>query len=137
MEPARLEGIPLFADLDDEQRAQVAACMREATVDAGTTLAAQGEFAYELFVIEEGEADVVRGGATIATLHAGDVFGEIGLLMTGTRTASVVATTPMRLIAMFSKDYKRIQGSMPGVAKALRETMRARVAEAPVPRSAG
>ena len=29
MEPARLEGIPLFADLDDEQRAQVAACMRE------------------------------------------------------------------------------------------------------------
>ena len=87
-------------------------------------------------MIEEGEADVVRGGATIATLHAGDVFGEIGLLIRhaeGLRDRHVADAA----IAMFSKDYKRIQGSMPGVTKALRETMHARVAEAPVPRSAG
>jgi CRP-like cAMP-binding protein len=80
---------------------------------------------------------VRRGGEVIATLHAGDVFGEIALLMTGTRTASVVATTPMRLIAMFSRDFKRIERSIPDVASALRETMRARVAEAPVHPSKG
>jgi CRP-like cAMP-binding protein len=135
MDPARLEGIPLFADLDDEQRSQVASCVREKSVEQGTTLAAQGDFAYELFVIDEGEAEVRREGETIATLHAGDVFGEIGILMTGTRTASVVAATPMRLIVMFSRDFKRIERTLPAVAGTLRTTMRARVAQTPIPRS--
>jgi CRP-like cAMP-binding protein len=84
MEPARLDQIPLFADLSAEERAEVAACLREVTVDAGTALATQVENAYELFVIEEGDAEVRKDGELVWTLGAGDVFGEIGLLATGT-----------------------------------------------------
>jgi CRP-like cAMP-binding protein len=51
---------------------------------------------YELFVIESGEAEVRKRGEVIRTLGPGDAFGEIGLLATGTRTASIVATTPMQ-----------------------------------------
>jgi hypothetical protein len=47
MDPARLTQIPLFADLTDDERAEVAACMREVTVDAGTTLATEGDNAYD------------------------------------------------------------------------------------------
>jgi cAMP-dependent protein kinase regulator/CRP/FNR family cyclic AMP-dependent transcriptional regulator/cGMP-dependent protein kinase 2 len=128
MDAARLEGMPLFADLDDEQRAEVADRVHEVTVDADDTLALQGDNAYELFVIEEGEAEVRRDGETIATLREGDVFGEIGVLVTGTRRATVVAATPMRLIAMFSRDFKQIEGRMPVIAARLREMMRERVA---------
>jgi CRP/FNR family transcriptional regulator, cyclic AMP receptor protein len=128
MDPARLAHMPLFADLDDEQRAEVAACTREVTIEAGAALATEGDHAYELFVIEEGEADVHKGGELIRSLHPGDVVGEIGLLATGTRTATVVATTPMRLVAIFSREFKQIEERMPAIAQALRESMRERVA---------
>jgi CRP-like cAMP-binding protein len=80
---------------------------------------------------------VPRGDATVAKLAAGDVFGEIGLLVTGTRTASVVATTPMRVLGMFTQDYQRITQRMPIVAQSLRQTMRERIAELPLPRGTG
>jgi CRP-like cAMP-binding protein len=127
MDAARLAGMPLFADLDEEERAQVAARVHEVTVEADATLALQGDNAYELFVIEEGEAEVRRDGETIATLREGDVFGEIGVLVTGTRRATVVATTPMRLVAMFSRDFRQIDRQMPAVSAKLREIMRERV----------
>jgi CRP/FNR family cyclic AMP-dependent transcriptional regulator len=128
MDSARLEGLPLFADLNGEERAEVAERVHEVTVDADDTLALQGDNAYELFVIEEGEAEVRRDGETIATLREGDVFGEIGVLVTGTRRASVVATTPMRLVAMFTRDYRQVESRMPALANKLREIMRERVA---------
>jgi CRP-like cAMP-binding protein len=129
MEPARIEHLPLFADLSAEDRAEVAACLREVAVDPGTSLVTQGENAYELFVIEAGEAEVRKDGKVVRTLGAGDAVGEIGLLATGTRTASVTATSPLRLVAMFSRDFKQLERRVPGLAKSLRQTMAARVAE--------
>jgi CRP/FNR family transcriptional regulator, cyclic AMP receptor protein len=128
MDAARLAAMPLFADLNEDERAEIAARVHEVTVDADATLALQGDNAYELFVIEEGEAEVRRDGETIATLGEGDVFGEVGVLVTGTRRATVVATTPMRLVAMFSRDYKQIELHMPAITEKLREIMRERVA---------
>jgi CRP-like cAMP-binding protein len=123
-----LDRIPLFASLTAEERERIAGSMREVAVDAGTPLATQGENAYQLFVIEAGEAEVTRDGEPVRTLAAGDVFGEIGMMATGTRTASVVATTPMRLLATFTRDFKRLENDMPALAKSLRETMAERVA---------
>ena len=128
MEPGRLAALPLFAELDDDQRAEVAACMREVTVEAGATIAGQGDNAYEFFVIEHGQADVLRDGEVIATLGDGDVVGEIGLLVTGRRTASIVAATPMTLVAMFSREFRQVERQMPAIAEGLRATMRERVA---------
>ena len=126
MDAERLAGLPVFADLDDGKRAEVAGSTREVTVEAGETLATQGDNAYEFFVIEAGEAEVRRDGEVIASVGQGDVVGEIGLLVTGTRTASIVATTPMRLIAMFSREFKQVEDRMPAIAKGLRATMRDR-----------
>ena len=123
MDSAALDNIPLFADLTSEERAEVAASLRDVSVDAGAMLAVQGDNAYQWFVIESGEAEVRRDDAVVRTLGPGDVFGEIGLLATGTRTASVVATSPMRLGAMFMREFNQLEGRMPRLAKALRQTM--------------
>jgi CRP/FNR family cyclic AMP-dependent transcriptional regulator len=128
MDPERLARLPLFADLDDGERAEVAACTREVTVAAGATLAAEGDNAYEFFVIESGDAEVHKDGELIGMVGPGDVVGEIGLLVTGARTASIVATTPMTLVAMFSRDFKQIETRMPTIAQSLRATIRERVA---------
>ena len=128
MEPERLKSLPLFAELDDAERAEVAACARELTVEAGTALTTEGDNAYELFVIETGEAEVHKGGELIRSLGPGDAFGEIGLLATGTRTASITAATPMKLVAIFSREFRQIEANMPRVARELRASMRERVA---------
>jgi CRP-like cAMP-binding protein len=61
-------------------------------------------------------------------LREGDCFGEIGLLMTGKRTATVIATKPTRLVVMFAREFNQVTRAMPTIAAALRETMRDHVA---------
>ena len=123
MDTTALDEIPLFADLSDEDRADVAASLRDVAVEPGAMLSIQGDNAYQLFVIESGTAEVRRDGNVMRTLGPGDVFGEIGLLATGTRTASVVATSPMQLGAMFIRDVKRLEGRIPALGRALRGAM--------------
>jgi CRP-like cAMP-binding protein len=128
MDPARLESLPLFAGLDDAQRATVAGSLRELTLPAGGKLATQGELAYEFFVIEAGEAEIRRGDELVATVGAGDVVGEIGLLLTGRRTASIIATRPLTAVAMFTREFTRLEQQMPGIAAHLRTLVRERTA---------
>jgi cAMP-dependent protein kinase regulator len=123
VDPADLDEISLFAGLTDEECAEIAACLREVTVEACAMLAVQGDNAYQFFVIESGTAEVRRNGDVIRTFGAGDVFGEIGLLATGTRTASVVSTSPMRLGAIFMRDFNQLERRMPHLARSLREAM--------------
>jgi CRP/FNR family transcriptional regulator, cyclic AMP receptor protein len=118
-----LDTIPLFSDLTEQERAEVAACLRDVTVDSGAMITVQGDNAWQLFVIESGEAEVRRDGEVVRTVGPGDVLGEIGLLATGTRTASVVATSPMRLGAMFLRDFKQLESRVPALAKSLRAAM--------------
>jgi CRP-like cAMP-binding protein len=126
VDTAALDEIPTFANLTTEERDEVAGCLRDVTVESGATLAVQGDNAFQLFVIESGTAEVRRDGQVIATLGPGDVFGEIGLLATGTRTATVVATSPMQLGAMFIREFKELEGRMPQLAKSLRDGMATR-----------
>ncbi|HYI19107.1 MAG TPA: cyclic nucleotide-binding domain-containing protein [Solirubrobacteraceae bacterium] len=130
MDAARLETLPLFAGLDEAQRTAVAESVREVKIPAGERLATQGEFAYDFFVIEQGRAEIRRGGDLVATVGEGDVVGEIGLLLTGTRTASIIATQPTTVVAMFTREFKRLEKQVPELAERLRATVRERMAGA-------
>jgi CRP/FNR family transcriptional regulator, cyclic AMP receptor protein len=107
MDPERLRAIPVFASLDEETLRSVAVFAGESSVAAGRQIVNEGDYAHEFMAIEEGTADVIRGGDTIATLGPGDFFGEIGVVEKTLRTASVVAATPMRLITLTRWDLKR------------------------------
>ena len=124
---SRLAPFGLFAGLSDEQRAAVAEAMQEQRVEAGTELTRTGEFGYHLYLIEEGEADVVRGGEVIATLGPGAHFGEIALMITGTRTADVRARTPMRLLVVFDRVLRDLDRDVPDIGRALRAASGARM----------
>ena len=70
-----------------------------------------------------------KDGERIAELGPGDFFGEIGLIETERRTATVVATQPMQLIVMFQREFKQMEQAMPAVADRIRSAIRARLAE--------
>lgn len=127
MDAARLKRIPLFADLSERDREQVARWADEVDIKAGKHLVDQGRFAYEFFVIEEGTAEVTRDGGHLTDLGPGDFFGEIGILGDEPRTASVVATTDMTLIVMTDRDFREMTRSMSKVAETIRNTMELRM----------
>jgi CRP/FNR family cyclic AMP-dependent transcriptional regulator len=122
MDPDRLRAIPVFASLDSDTLRGIATFATESSVPAGKHLVNEGDYAYEFMAIEEGEADVRRGGETVATLGPGDIFGEIALLEKTLRTASVVARTPMRLVTLSHWDLKRVGDAM----EQIRATLEAR-----------
>ncbi|MDP1848385.1 MAG: cyclic nucleotide-binding domain-containing protein [Solirubrobacteraceae bacterium] len=107
MDAERLRAIPVFASLPEETLKEVAVFASESSVAAGTRIVNEGDYAHELMAIEEGTADVIRGEERIATLGPGDFFGEIGVVEKSLRTASVVATSPMRLVVLTRWELKR------------------------------
>jgi CRP/FNR family transcriptional regulator, cyclic AMP receptor protein len=109
--------------LSADDRRAVATAAGEFRVDAGTRLTHEGDFGHGFFAIEEGTADVLRDEKRLATLGPGDVFGEIALLTSGRRTASVVATSPMTLITLFKRELWQLEKRSPAVAATLRQTI--------------
>jgi CRP-like cAMP-binding protein len=108
MDPDHLKTIPLFSSLSDKALRTVSVFSSETAVSAGKRLVHEGDYSYELIVIETGTADVIKGGEVIGSLGPGDVFGEMGMLSGGKRTADVIATSPMQLITLSKWDLKRI-----------------------------
>jgi len=120
MESARLSAIPVFAALTEEERAAVAEVAYEVEAAAGERIAEQGDFGYALYAIESGTASVSIEGSAVRTLGPGDVFGEIAVLSSGRRTASVEAVTPLRMIALFKRDVWALERNVPSAAEHLR-----------------
>jgi CRP/FNR family transcriptional regulator, cyclic AMP receptor protein len=108
MDPARLTAIPIFSDLSDEEAKRLAAFATETSAAEGQVLMKEGDYSVELIAIEEGTANVIQGGKTIAALSSGDLIGEMGLLERRPRSADVVASSPMRLIKLTHWEIRRM-----------------------------
>jgi CRP-like cAMP-binding protein len=110
-----------FAEVRPEELDELAAAMSELEVESDAKVITIDAYGTTLYFIEEGSADVLDdGGETTKTLGPGDVFGEIGLLLTGERTATVVARTPMRVLSLSGQDFDRIRARVPEVERSLR-----------------
>jgi CRP-like cAMP-binding protein len=111
-----------FADIPAAELDELAAAMTEIAVDRGTAVVTLDSYGAGIYLIEQGEAEVVAGNAmpVAEALGPGDVFGEIALLLTGERTATVIARTPMRLRALSDVEFGRIRERVPQFERSLR-----------------
>ena len=126
MDASRLKSIPLFEEVGDEELAQIAPFATEVSVEEGKELVREGDFSYEFMAIEEGEAEVTRGGEHVADLGPGDFFGEMGLLERTLRNATVTAKTPMRLVTLTGWDLKRVERTAPEAMERIRAVLEER-----------
>ena len=111
-----IEQIPLFSDLEQRELEQIAGSMKERRFAAGETVATQGEQGVGFFVIESGTAKVSVGGQERRTLGPGDYFGEIALIASSDRTATVTAEDELRCWGMTSWTFRPIVEENPSVA---------------------
>jgi CRP-like cAMP-binding protein len=121
VDTSRIAAFPIFADLPAAELDELAAAMSEAEIEAGAKVIADDDYGTAVYFIEQGKADVLTDGREESqALGPGDTFGEIGLLLTGQRTATVVARTPMRLLSLSGQDFDRIRARVPELERALR-----------------
>jgi CRP-like cAMP-binding protein len=120
VDSSRIAAFPDFAALPAEELDQLAAAMREVEIEAGANVITADEYGTAIYFVEQGEADVLEGDREAKPVGRGDVIGEIGLLLTGQRTATVVARTPMRLLSLSGQDFDRLRSSVPEVERSLR-----------------
>ncbi len=126
MEESQLRSVPLFESLTNDERRAVAQHADELDAPEGTELVRQGDFAYEFFVIEEGTAEVTRDGEHVADLGPGDFLGEMGIVEQAVRNATVVTTSPARVIVMTEQAMRSIAKLNPGVADRIKAAVEER-----------
>jgi CRP/FNR family cyclic AMP-dependent transcriptional regulator len=120
MDVAKLAELQLFDGLSRQQLEMIAQYAVEVDVPEGKALVRDAALAWDFYVIEEGSAEVRRGQTTLGTLGAGDFFGEIGVLASDRRrTASVVATSPMKAIRLTTHQLRMIADESPGFSERL------------------
>jgi cAMP-dependent protein kinase regulator len=126
LDATRLKSIPLFEEVGDEELAQIAPFAQEVSVEAGKVLVREGDFSYEFMAIEEGEAEVTRGGEHVADIGPGDFFGEVGLLEKTLRNATVTAKSAMRLVTLTGWDLRRVERTAPQAFERVRAVLEER-----------
>lgn len=135
--PDRLRAIPLFAEIDEHLVSDLAGQFVADHFVAGENIFQEGDPADRFHVIARGVAEVIRGegeGETvIAHLEDGDFFGEMALLHTAPRNATVRAVTPTLTLSLDRREFDALLHSSPEAANLVRRIAAERAGEnAPV-----
>jgi CRP-like cAMP-binding protein len=123
-----LKRAPLFAGLSKKELTQLAGVTDDLAVEPGTVLCREGALGQEFFVLVDGEVEVTRGGKRIASRAGGEFFGEVALLSTVKRTATVTAKTPVRCFVMLRGDFRRVLEENPTLQAKVLDAMGQRLA---------
>ena len=108
---------PVFARCSKKELEAVSKIGTSIRVEPGYVLTREGRRGYEFFVILDGTATCTIEGEAVGTMTTGDFFGEVALLDGGTRSATVVADTPMTVIVIDSREFSGMLGDAPSAAR--------------------
>ena len=120
----------LFSSCSKRDLQRIAKAGDEVEVPKGRVLCEEGQPGHEFFLIREGLASVRSRGRKVATLGAGQYFGELALLNRLPRSATVVAETDMELLVLGQREFSALLDDIPGLSHKLLETMATRLREA-------
>jgi ATP-binding cassette subfamily B protein len=130
----RLGQIPVFAGLGDPALRDLAAAFESRFVEHGEIVFGEGDRGDAFYVIARGVAEVVRGLGTpdehvIAHLEDGDFFGEMALLTTARRNATVRSKGATTLLRLDLRAFNQLMATVPGARTIIESTASARAAE--------
>lgn len=118
---------PLFEGLTRKELTELARATDELSVPAGTVLCREGSLGSEFFVLLDGTATVTRDGKVLATRTGGEFFGEIALIATTKRTATVTAATDVRCFVLTSRAFRRVLDDNRGVERKVTQALAERL----------
>ena len=125
-----LKPIWLFSSCSGSELRKIRASLDELEVPAGKVLVEEGRIGMEFFIIVDGTAAVTRNGKQVATLGAGDHFGELALLDRRPRSASVVSESPMTVLVLSQRQFNGLLETVPTIARKMLAALANRLREA-------
>lgn len=112
----RLKGVPMFAGCDTQNLQSIVDGAREEEFDSGARVVKEGEISCLFYLILDGQVEVRSEDQVLATLDAGNFFGEMALLEELPRSADVIATKPTKCLVISQRDLKEIISSNSDIA---------------------
>lgn len=125
-----LARVKLFSACSKKDLGVLSRVSDEVDLPAGTTLVKEGTTGHEFYLILDGTASVRRNNKKIASLGAGQYFGEMALLDRGPRSATVVADSDIKVLVIGQREFNGVLDEVPGLAHKLLTGMAARLREA-------
>jgi len=125
----RFLSLPMFAGCSAAELAEIDRLADEVAIASGRTVMRQGDLGQEFALVVSGTLDVVKDGTVVATLGAGDYFGELALLEAIPRTASVVATSDVVLEVIDRRGFNTLLDDLPSLSRSMLKGMAHRLVE--------
>lgn len=122
-----LKKVPLFAGCSKAELRELALVADELDLKEGRTLVREGRPGREFFILLEGSVRVSRNGRKLSELGPGDWFGEIAILTYKPRTTTVTATSPLRLLVIDDRTFRRLVETTPRIALTVLESVAERL----------
>jgi CRP-like cAMP-binding protein len=129
---ARLEllrSVPLFSGCTKRELGEIATLADELSLPAGSTLIQQGRLGHEFFALVEGTVEVKANGRKALSLEGGSFFGEMALVSSKPRNATVTAVTPVRVLVIHESGFRRLLLDSPEIQLKVLQTLADRAAE--------
>jgi hypothetical protein len=111
-----LRDVFLFKELTEPDRMVIAPYLEEVFYDAGEEICREGETGDSFYVVISGGVRVTRGQTHLTDIGPGGQFGEVALVGTGRRSATVTATARARLFQLSRERFLQVIRSKPGMA---------------------
>jgi CRP/FNR family transcriptional regulator, cyclic AMP receptor protein len=124
-----LKRVPLFAGCSKAELRELAVVADELDLREGRTLVREGQPGREFFVLIDGSVRISRKGRKLSDLGSGDWFGEIALLTDAPRTATVTSTSPIRVLVLTDRAFRRVVEQMPSIALKVLSTVGERLSK--------
>ena len=114
-----LAAVPLFSGCSKKELDLIAKHSEHMTFSEGKVLTTQGRIGYEFYLILDGKARIEKDGVEVATVGAGDFFGELALLDRSPRNATVTALTDLDAIVLGQREFSALLDVVPTLAHKL------------------
>jgi signal-transduction protein with cAMP-binding, CBS, and nucleotidyltransferase domain len=121
-----ISGTPLFAGCSKQELRHVAAVCKETSLPPGQAFIRQGEHGREFYVLLEGTVEVTQDGRTINELGPGEWVGEVALISSEPRTATVTTTSAVRALVLTDEAFQRLLNDVPSIAAKVQASFRQR-----------
>ena len=116
-----LSGVAFFSGCSAEQVREISRLSEERPLAAGAELCRQDDFENEVFVIVDGDAEVVIDGAVVGKTRPGEIVGELSMLGNGRRAATLRALEPMRVLVLDAREIDSVLAADPSSMRRLDE----------------
>jgi CRP/FNR family transcriptional regulator, cyclic AMP receptor protein len=122
-----LKRVPLFYACSKQELAQIASLADELHLPEARNLTQEGAGGWEFFVLVEGEADVLKDERVVNVLGPGDFIGEIALVTSRPRTATVRTRGPARILVLTASAFRILMHDVPSIEDKVLTALAARI----------